>query len=49
MIGRLIRAIVGIVTVFTLPLTIVPFIVIWILTDRFFLMDILDWVFGNEY
>lgn len=43
MLKRLMRLIVGIITIVTLPITLIPFLLIWVVTNRNYIDDIAEW------
>jgi len=49
MLKRLVRVIIGAAIILTSPITFVPSLVVWVLTDRFYLIELLDWcLLGDE-
>jgi hypothetical protein len=45
---RLIRVIVGLLLLVTIFITIIPNIIVWIITGRSYLMEVIDWVVIGE-
>lgn len=41
---RMLRVFVGILLIVTLPVTVIPFLILWVITDRQYLNEIGDWV-----
>ena len=46
---RLLRFLVGIIWLCTIIFTIIPSCILWIITGRFFIFDIAEWVITGEY
>lgn len=44
MLNRLLRLIIGIIFLFTLPITIVPMLLWWVLTDHGIFWDVVGWI-----
>jgi len=49
MLNRLIRTIIGLVWIVTIPLTIIPSLILWVITGRFYIIEIAEWAVTNEY
>lgn len=49
MLKRLLRVITGLIFIFTIPITILPFLIAWIITGRNFMGGIMSWIFFEEY
>ena len=49
MILRLLRVIVGLLLVITLPINLIIFILIWIITDNFYFENIMNWIIFEEF
>lgn len=49
MLNRFLRVILGLVILFTLVFTILPSVVLWIFTGRFYILEVGEWCITNEY
>jgi hypothetical protein len=44
MLNRLVRLIIGIIFLFTLPITIIPMLLWWVLSGHAILLNIIGWI-----
>jgi len=44
MLTRLGKVLVGTIFIFTLPITTIPFLIVWIITGKSLAMEILEWI-----
>ena len=49
MFNRFARLITGIILLFTIPITIILFLLLWAITGEFYFIYIANWVFFNEF
>lgn len=49
MLKRFVRVIIGIVLIITSPITLVPSLLLWVITKELYLYDLFEWcVFGDN-
>jgi len=49
MLNNLLRIIIGLIVFFTLWITVIPSILLWIIVDRNYILDVIEWVITGEY
>jgi len=48
MLNRFLKMIIGLIVIFTNPITVLPSIILWAITDRFYILELFEWCIMYE-